>query len=79
MKIFSKNKKYSFDDIAKICDKNGLVTIDCLKDENMISVEKYSDGELGGECIFEFHQIKENIFKLTWQENDLNLIPQKYR
>lgn len=78
MEIFSKNKKYFFDDIVKICDKNDLITVDCLKDENMISVEEYNNGERG-DCIFEFHQIKENIFKLTWQENDLNLIPQKYR
>ncbi|KKP33155.1 MAG: hypothetical protein A2312_02945 [Candidatus Staskawiczbacteria bacterium RIFOXYB2_FULL_32_9] len=66
MGIFVKNKKYSFDDIVEICDKNGLTTVDCLKDENMVSVEEYEDGELGGECLFEFHQIKNDIFKLTW-------------
>ena len=48
MGIFVKNKKYSFDDIVEICDKNGLTTVDCLKDENMVSVEEYEDGELGG-------------------------------
>jgi len=67
MKIFVKNKKYSFDDIVKICDKNDLITVDCLKEENMVSVEKYNNGELG-DCIFEFHQINEGIFKLTWNE-----------
>ena len=65
MEIFSKNKKYFFDDIAKICDKNGLITIDCLKDENMISVEECNGGELG-DCIFEFKRIGDNLFKLTW-------------
>ncbi|MCX6724201.1 MAG: hypothetical protein NT155_03480 [Candidatus Staskawiczbacteria bacterium] len=68
MEIFTKNKKYSFNDIAEICDKNGLTTVDCLKDENMISVEGYENGELSGNCISEFHQIKEDVFKLTWQE-----------
>ena len=65
MKIFLRNKKYSFSDITEICDKNDLVTVDCLKDENMISVEEYNDGELG-DCIFEFKRIKNDLFKLTW-------------
>jgi len=66
MSIFSKNKKYSFDNIVDICEKNGLATVDCLKEENMVSVEEYENGELGGECLFEFHRISEDIFKLTW-------------
>jgi len=78
MGIFVKNKKYSFDDIAEVCDKNDLTTVDCLKDENMVSAEEYKDGELGGDCLFEFHQIKENIFKLTWQENK-NFMPKQYK
>jgi len=41
MAIFTKNKNYSFDDIASICEKNGLTTVGCLKDENMVSVEEY--------------------------------------
>ena len=75
MKIFSKNKIYSFDNIVEICDKNGLTTVDCLKDEKMASVEECCDGELGGDCLFEFHQIKEDKFKLTWVETYPNLMP----
>ncbi len=68
MNIFTKNKSYSFDDIIGICSKNGLTTVDCLKDENMVSVEEYKNGDLGGECLFEFHRITEDLFNLTWQE-----------
>lgn len=78
MGIFVKNKKYSFEDIAEICDKNNLTTVDCLKDENMVSVEEFKNGELGGECLFEFYQIKNDVFKLTWQE-DKEYMPEKYR
>ena len=35
----------------------------------MVSVEEYENGEPGGECLFEFHRISEDLFKLTWQEN----------
>jgi hypothetical protein len=66
MKIFSKNKKYCFDDIVEICAKNNLTTIDCLNDENMISIEEYINGELGGECIFTFDKCRNNLFKLNW-------------
>lgn len=57
-------------EIIDICDKHGLTTVDCLKDENMISVEEWDDKEkcLGGECLFEFMRIKEDLFKLTWLE-----------
>ncbi|MFH0739584.1 MAG: hypothetical protein V1819_00655 [bacterium] len=65
MIIFTKNKKYSFDDIADICGKNGLTTVDCLKDENMVSVEEYNDGDLG-DCIWEFKRIKGDLFKLSY-------------
>jgi len=65
MDIFFKNKKYFFDDIVKICDKNNLIIVDCLKDENMISVEEYNDGERG-DCIFEFKRIGDDLFKLIW-------------
>jgi 5'(3')-deoxyribonucleotidase len=61
MKIFTKNKFYSFSEIIDICNQNGLITVDCLKDENMISVEKE-----GTDCLFEFHQVGDEIFKLTW-------------
>jgi len=65
MIIFTKNKKYSFDDIADICNKNGLTTVDCLKNENMVSVEEYKNGELG-DCIWEFKRIKDGLFKLSY-------------
>jgi len=64
MKIFTKDKSYSLPEIIGICNKNGLITVDCLKDENMISVEKE-----GADALFEFHKIGEDIFKLTWFAN----------
>jgi len=64
MKIFTKTKNYSLPEIISICDKNRLITVDCLKDENMISIEK--EGE---DALFEFHKIGEDIFKLTWFKN----------
>lgn len=63
MNIFTKNKNYTLQEIINICDKNTLITVDCLKDENMISVEKE-----GADCLFEFHKISNNFFKLTWLE-----------
>lgn len=65
MVVFTKNKKYSFDDIVGICDRNGLTTVDCLKDENMVSVEEYNDGDLG-DCIWEFKQARDGLFKLSY-------------
>lgn len=66
MNIFSKNKVYNFQEIVNICDKNNLTTIDCLKDENMVSIEGYNKEtrELSGECLFEFNKIKEDQFLL---------------
>ena len=63
MSIFSKNKNYSLREIIDICDKNDLITVDCLKDKNMISVEKE-----GVDCIFEFSKISDDLFKRTWLE-----------
>ena len=68
-KIFVKNKIYRLQEIFEICDKNGLITVDCLKDENMISVE-----EEGADCLFEFSRIGNDKFKLTWLENDIKLM-----
>ena len=68
--LFTKNKIYSFDEILDICEKNSLTTVDCLKDENMVSVEEFIDNELGGECLFEFNQIKDEKFKLRWSNFD---------
>ena len=64
MGIFTKDKNYSFPEIINICDKNGLITVDCLKDENMINVEKE-----GANALFEFMKIGEDLFKLTWFAN----------
>ena len=40
MKIFTKDKNYSLPEVIDICNQNGLITVDCLKDENMISIKK---------------------------------------
>lgn len=61
-----KDKSYSLPEIIDVCDKNGLITVDCLKDENMISVEKE-----GADALFEFIKIGEDLFKLTWLETDI--------
>ena len=68
-KIFSKDKFYSEMEIIAISSANGMITVDCLKDENMISVE-----EKGADCLFEFLRIDEDVFKLSWQEKN-NLMP----
>jgi len=65
MSIFTKTKNYSMQEIIDICNKNGLITVDCLKDENMISVE-----EEGADCLFEFYKIGNDIFKLNWLADD---------
>lgn len=70
MAIFKKNKIYKFGQIIDICNKNGLATVDCLKDENMISVEE----EYVGDCLFEFHGIGGDLFKLTWAETNPKLM-----
>ena len=66
--IFCKNKIYSENKINKIAIVNGLTTVDCLKDENIISLEELIDGELGGECLFEFNRINEDKFLMRWSE-----------
>ena len=67
MPIFEENKIYSWAKIIDICNHNRLITVDCLKDENMISVERKDK-----DCLFEFSRIKENpdLFKLTWAEEE---------
>lgn len=76
-KIFHKNKIYYFQEIADICDKNGLTTVDCLKDENIISVEEWDSKEkdLGGECLFEFDRIKEDNFLMRWSDFENKNLP----
>ncbi len=65
MNIFFKNKNYSIQQINDICNKNNLVTVDCLKDENIISIEKWNDGE-GEDCLFEFNRINGGMFRLKY-------------
>lgn len=65
MSIFIKRKTYSFSEIVDICEKNDLMTVDCLKDENMISIEAWNNGDMG-DCIWEFNQIREDIFQLKY-------------
>ncbi|MDP2820877.1 MAG: hypothetical protein Q8O39_01565 [bacterium] len=65
--IFCKNKIYSEKQINKIAIANGLATVNCLNEENMISLEKWNNGE-GEDCLFEFDRIKENSFLLRWSE-----------
>ena len=70
MNIFSKNKVYQFQEIVDVCNGNGLTTIDCLKDENMVSIEEYNKKtkELGGECLFEFNKMSEDGFLMKWSK-----------
>ena len=62
-KIYRKNKIYSEEEINNIATINKMITVDCLKDENMISIEK--EGE---DCLFELRKVGENKFLLTWSE-----------
>lgn len=57
-------------EIIDVCNKNKLITVDCLKEENMISVEEYNNGELG-DCIYEFRQLKNNLLQLTWSDEEI--------
>ena len=69
MDIFIKDKTYLLDEIISICNENALITVDCLKDEKMISIEKYNNGELG-DCIFELKQSKDSLFRLIWVDKN---------
>lgn len=66
-KIFCKGKIYSENEINKIAAVNGLAVVDCLRDENMISVEKWNNGE-GEDCLFEFDKIEKDGFLMRWSE-----------
>lgn len=67
MNLFRKNKIYSFNEIADICDKNNLIIVDCLRNENIISVEEWNNGDLS-DCIWEFSQIKPKFLKLKYTD-----------
>lgn len=64
MDIFTEYRNYTLQKIIGICDENKLITVDCLKDENMISVEKE-----GADTLFEFHKTGGDLFELTWFAN----------
>jgi hypothetical protein len=68
--MFRINKNYSIEEINNICNKNNLATVDCLNDENIISIEKWNDGE-GEDCLFEFYRVSENIFRLNYLDESL--------
>lgn len=70
MNMFRINKNYSIEEINNICNKNNLATVDCLNDENIISIEKWNDGE-GEDCLFEFYRVSENIFRLNYLDESL--------
>jgi hypothetical protein len=67
MSNFVKNNFYTIEEINSICHQFNLATVDCLKDENMITVEGFNeDGDLDGEFCGEFLRIEEDKFKLIW-------------
>ena len=68
--LFSKNKVYSFGEISEIARQNGMTTIDCLKDDNMISLEGFDGKHLSGTNVFEFRHLGNYLFKLKWFELD---------
>ncbi len=59
--IYDKNIIYSEGEIIDIATTNGMITVDCLKEDNQISVE--IEGE---ENLFEFTRKRDNEFLLTW-------------
>ncbi len=71
MTIFTRLRNYSLFEILNICKDKDLIVVDCLKEENMISIEEYNSGGLG-DCLFEFNRIGEDTFKLVYIDK-LNL------
>ena len=64
-KMFSKNRYYSEKEIIDIATANGMITVDCLKEDNQISIE--FEGE---ENLFEFTRKRYDKFILTWSHLD---------
>ena len=62
---FELNKVYTEEEIIKISAENNMVTVDCLKDDNQITVEFE-----GGDALYEFTLLKNGKFKLTWKEEE---------
>ena len=67
---FSETKIYSLDEIAKIACNNGMTTIDCIKDENIVSLEGFDGKDMFGTNVFEFDMVDKNklLFKMKWFE-----------
>ena len=57
------NKIYTEDEIIEIARENNMITVDCLKDDNQITIEPE-----GGDKVYEFTLLKSGKFKLTWEE-----------
>ena len=64
-KIFSKNRVYSEMEIIDIASANGMITVDCLKDDNLISIEFE-----GADSLFELTRKRDDEFILTWSHLD---------
>jgi len=61
-KLYQKNKIYSQKEIVDIALSNKMITIDCLKDEDMINVEGWDGEDFNGDCLFEFDGVGEDKF-----------------
>ena len=70
LNCFVKNQIYSLSDIIEICNQNNLTTIDQLKDDSTIGIEEFIDDELGGVCLFEFERVGNDLFNLTWVDEE---------
>jgi len=65
-KIFQKGKTYLEREINKLSVKNNMITVDCLKDDNQITVEFER-----GDTVFEFTRLgNKDKFILTWSKFD---------
>lgn len=64
-KIFQKRKIYSEEEINRLSAKNNMITVDCLKDDNQITVEVE-----GVDPVYEFTCLGNDKFVLTWSEFD---------
>ena len=59
--LFTKDKIYTEEELNKIASANSMITVNCLKEDNQITLE--FEGE---ENLFELTRAKDNGFILTW-------------
>ena len=52
-------------EIIDIASANGMITVDCLKDDNLISIEFE-----GADSLFELTRKRDDEFILTWSHLD---------